>query len=153
MLSKKEYQEEVEKTSKPKDKKITLKLTYRDEICSHCKKQFRAGESCDGYMDYNIIGFSGVGVGRHGYFCNACMEEFIYRFIGESSLLDFNRAPHKYYPFLGKSRKPKPVGMMIKGKYLKYNKKIFEAEVNRFVKWVKKNEPWNIVDYKEFSGL
>jgi len=43
-------------------------------------------------------------------------------------------------------------GMTIKGDYKKYNKKVFEKEVKRFVKWVKKAEPWNVVDYAKFGG-
>lgn len=151
----KEFQTGIEKEGNPKDKKITLKLKYRDETCQHCKKTFRAGERCEGYMDFNIIGYSGVGVNRHGYFCNHCMEVFIYRFMGESSLLDFNRCPYKLYSMLSiDKKKQRPSGMTIKNKhYDKYDKIKFEKEVKKFITWVKKNEPWNIVDYAKFSGL
>ena len=155
-LSEEEWQKETEEGKQPKNQKIILKLKYRDEKCGHCGKKFRAGERCEGYMDFNIIGYAGVGVPRHGYFCHWCMEEFIYNFIGHSSLLDHDRAPSKTYTWNKNSFKKgfssRASGMMIKGDYKKYNKGIFEKEVKRFVKWVKKNEPWNTVDYAKFSG-
>jgi len=140
-----------------KNAKITLKLKYRDEKCRHCGKKFRAGKACEGYLDWNIVGYSSVGLGdkdgRHGFFCNICMEEFIYRFMGEPSILDHDRAPTKLYnalPVNGKN--PKVNCMMIKGKIAKWNKERFIKETRRFTKWVKKNEPWNIVDYYKFGG-
>jgi len=148
----------MKKETQPKNKNIILKLKYRDEVCRHCGDTFRAGEACEGYMDWNVIGYSSVGLvnrkGRHGFFCNVCMEEFVYRFMGESSLFDHERAPSKMYSLrdFRADRKSRVSGMMIKGAYKKYNKKKFEKEVKRFVKWVKKNEPWNTVNYEKFSG-
>lgn len=145
------------KDKQPKNKKITLKLRYRDEVCRHCGKTFRAGFACEGYMDWNIIGYSSVGIGdrkeRHGHFCNVCMEDFIYRFIGEPSILDHDRAPSKLYGSGSLSNKrPRTVGMMIKGDYVKYDKKKFEKATRAFVKQIKKTESWNIVDYEKFGG-
>lgn len=158
VLTKNEWQKQMEEGKKPKNVQVTINLQYRDETCQHCKKKFRAGDKCDGYMDFRIIGFSGVDQTRHGYFCNQCMEEFVYRFMGYSSLLDFNRCPYKTYswdivrdPHMNKNKKPS--GMGIKGKHMKYNKKVFEREIKKFMRWVKKNEPWNIVDYADFSGF
>lgn len=140
------------KEQQPKNKKITLKLKYRDEKCRHCGDTFRAGLACEGYMDFNIVGYSGLGVERHGYFCNICMEEFVYRFMGESSILDFDRAPTKMYKMPDGGKKSRVNGMIIKGKYFKYDKKKFERATKKFVKWVKENEPWNVVDYEEYGG-
>lgn len=158
ILTPKELQEKTEKDQPVKrNRKVTLKLKYRDETCKHCGKTFRAGFACDGYLDWNVVGYSGIGIGdrneRHGYFCNTCMEKFIYRFMGESSIFDHDRAPTKYYRFESMEQKhPRVEGMMIKGKPTKWNKEKFMAETRRFAKWVKKNEPWNIVDYYKFGG-
>ena len=158
ILTPKEMQDKTEKDIPVKrNRKITLKLRYRDEKCRHCGKTFRAGLACEGYLDWNVVGYSGIGIGdrneRHGFFCNNCMEEFIYRFMGEPSIFDHSRAPSKYYNFKSLEQKhPRAAGMMIKGKPKKWNKKKFMIETRRFAKWVKKNEPWNIVDYYKFGG-
>ena len=157
-LTPKEWQEKIEKDEPVKrNRKITLKLKYRDEKCRHCGKTFRAGEACEGYLDWHVVGYSGIGISdnrkRHGYFCNMCMEKFIYRFMGEPSLLDHDRAPSKFYNFKSFEQKhPRVEGMTIKGKMVKWNKDRFMRETRRFSKWVKKNEPWNIVDYYKFGG-
>jgi len=157
-MTEKEWQEQIEKDEPvKKNSKITLKLKYRDEKCKHCGKKFRAGYACEGYLDWHVVGYSGIGIGekggRHGYFCNRCMEEFVYRFMGEPSIFDHMRAPSKFYDIKGlRQKRAKPSGMSIKGKHMKYNKEKFMKETRRFAKWIRKNEPWNIVDYYKFGG-
>lgn len=140
----------------PRNKRIILRMDYRDELCSHCKKKFRVGQSCDGYVDFQLMGYQPVGLKRHGYFCSRCMDEFLYKFMGEPSLLDHDKAPTALYSWNGKNNGfPKRADhMMINGRMTKhYNKKKLEIAVRKFAKKMNKEEPWNMVDYFVYAGL
>ena len=129
-------------------------MDYRDELCAHCGKKFRAGRATDGYMDFNLIGYHSVGLDRHKYFCGNCMNEFLYKFMGEPSILDHDKAPTALYTWTKGDFPKRPDNMMINGKYIKhYNRKKLEIAVRKFAKKIKKEEPWNTVDYFKYAGL
>ena len=139
---------------KLKPKIVKIKLNYRDEKCSACHKKFRAGKSCEGYMHLILVGYHDVGLSREKLLiCNDC-KDIIYKLLDCPTMNILTSMPQAYYSLntLGQSN-PRPAGMSINNKHVKYNRAILEKEVAKYEKKMKRKEPWSNVNYRKVSGL
>ncbi len=138
---------------KLKPKLVKIKLNYRDEECGACHKKFRAGKACEGYMHLILVGYHDVGLDRESLICSDC-KDIIYKLLGCPTMEILTKCPSIYYDTKAMFQSnPKPSGMSIGEKHVKYNKSILEKEVAKYEKKMKRKEPWSNVNYRKVSGL
>jgi hypothetical protein len=142
----------MKKDTKPLN--ITIKRNYRDEICSGCKKTFRAGFACSGYSHIVIVGYRPVGLVNHNMLCPTCTD-VVFRLLGADHQAWDKKCPMAFFKYNNRTKRfnKTPSTMTINGKNMKYDKYRLFLATQKFAAKMKKKEPWSNVDYYKIAGV